>query len=132
MKNSATLALMAAFVVSFLAVGMTYWRIPYSKASLPNSLCGVGLVVVLVAAAGCRCVAAARFGSAFLVVGASVPCTVMARVVYETGADPTSHNLWPIEVVIAGALGYSVSFVGSLVGGFLRAMFRNAGAGRGA
>ena len=124
MKSSARLALVIAFVVAFFAVGVPYWRIPYSRASLPSSLYGAGLVVVLVAAAGCRWIGRTGFWPTLLVVGGSVPCMILARVAYETNADPTTHNLWPFEVVIAAFVGCSVSFVGSLLGGMLKPMVR--------
>jgi drug/metabolite transporter (DMT)-like permease len=37
---------------------------------------------------------------------------VGGRVAVETTTDPTSHNLWPFEVVIAGGIG----LVGALLG----------------
>jgi len=120
MKASSKLALGIAFVVAFLAEGVPYWRIPHSQASLPSSLYRPGLVVVFVMAAGCRWIARTRFWSTLLVVGASVPCMILARVAYETNADPTSHNLWPFEVVIAAFVGCSAAFVGSLLGGILK------------
>ena len=124
MKGSDRLALVAAFVFSFFAVGVPYWRIPYSQASLPSSLYGAGLVVLLIVAAGCRVFGRTGFWPTLLVVGSSVPCMILARVAYETNADPTSHNLWPFEVVIAAFVGCSVSFVGSLLGGILKPMVR--------
>jgi hypothetical protein len=44
---------------------------------------------------------------------------VIARVIVETSQDPTSHNLWPLELIIASAVGLAVSLVGSLAGGLL-------------
>ncbi len=32
--------LVAAFVISFFAVGFPYWQIPYAKVSLPSTLYG--------------------------------------------------------------------------------------------
>ena len=49
-------ALLLAFMVSFLTVGVPYWRLPYASVSLPSTLFGFGLVVVLLAAAACRLV----------------------------------------------------------------------------
>ena len=43
--------LIAAFAVSFFAVGSPYWQIPYAKVSLPSTLYGTGLLVVGVLAA---------------------------------------------------------------------------------
>ncbi|HEY1267447.1 MAG TPA: hypothetical protein VGH16_09340 [Candidatus Binatia bacterium] len=126
MKNGSKILLVAAFVVPFFAVGIPYWPIPYSKVSLPDSLYGIGLIVVFLAAVACRYLAAVRFRSATLSAGASVPGAVMARVIYETAIDPTSHNLWPFELVIAAGVGFSLSLMGSLVGGFLMPRIRSA------
>ena len=38
MQTNAVSWLVAAFVVSFFAVGFPYWQIPYAKVSLPNTL----------------------------------------------------------------------------------------------
>jgi hypothetical protein len=54
----------------------------------------------------------------------------MARVVYETAIDPTSHNLWPFELVIAAGVGFLIASAGSLVGGFLMPHIRSAQAGK--
>lgn len=116
-------ALIIAFIASFLAIGLPYWQIPYAKVSLPSTLLGFGLVVVFLAAAACRLVPSAGFLLAALV-GAAAPAAVIARVMYETSADPTSHNLWPFEVVIAAFVGLAASIVGSLLGGLLRPLVR--------
>ena len=113
----ATLAL--GFVASFLAVGWPYWQIPYAQVSLPNSLYTWGLVVVFVTAAACRYAGASRFFVAVAVVGSAAPAAVMARVVHDTAADPTSHNLWPFEVVFSGAVGWAVAAAGALAGGMM-------------
>ncbi|MGH9867033.1 MAG: hypothetical protein ACREAA_02565 [Candidatus Polarisedimenticolia bacterium] len=131
MKSQAGIVLLAAFLVSFLAIGLPYWQLPYARVSLPSSLYGFGLVVVLLASAACRLVPAVRLLPAFLSVGAAAPCVVMARVAYDTSADPTSHNLWPFEVIIALAVGLCVSFAGALAGGLLVSTVRSPGAGRG-
>jgi hypothetical protein len=115
--------LVIAFIASFLAIGLPYWQIPYAKAQLPSTLYGFGLVVLFVAAAACRLVPPTHFLLAALV-GAAAPAAVIARVMYETSADPTSHNLWPFEVVIAALVGFCVSLIGSLLGGLLKPLVR--------
>jgi hypothetical protein len=50
------------------------------------------------------------------VVGAAVLCAVFARVVADGMRDPTSHNLWPIELVITAVVGLSASSAGALIG----------------
>ena len=37
---------------------------------------------------------------------------VLGRVQVETGRDPTSHNLWPLEVIIAGEIGLAAPVIG--------------------
>ncbi len=37
---------------------------------------------------------------------------VMVRVGVETYRDPTSHNLWPLEVMIAGGIGLVAASIG--------------------
>jgi len=108
--------LVAAFVAGFFGVGYPYWQIPYNKVSLPNTLYGLGLVVVGIAAAAARALGKARFLAVIFVVGAAVPAAVLARVAMETTKDPTSHNLWPFEVVIAAIVGLVCSLGGALVG----------------
>ena len=126
MKGSATLAV--AFAGAFFAIGLPYWQIPYSQASLPSDIWGPGLLIVGALAAIPRVVSATRFWRTFLVIGASVPAAVLARVVVETSSDPTSHNLWPLEIVLSAGPGFLAAAVGALVGGFLVRLVRTGGA----
>ena len=105
-----------AFFVAFFATGIPYWQIPYATLSLPYSLIGVGLLVVSVVAALTCAFAKSRLLPVIFVVGAAVPCAVFARVVVDGIRDPTSHNLWPIELVIATVVGLIASSAGALIG----------------
>src|SRR5262245_31375486 len=125
MKGRSGVALLSAFLVSFAAVGLPYWQLSYANVSLPSSLYGFGLIVIALAAAAARFVASVRFWPALLTVGAAAPCVVMVRVTYETAADPTSHNLWPFEVIIALLVGCSASLVGAVASGLLIAVGRD-------
>ncbi|HEX7050881.1 MAG TPA: hypothetical protein VF188_11805, partial [Longimicrobiales bacterium] len=108
-----------------------YWRLPYKELSLPSDLLGYGLVAVA-ALAFTACIAGGvRLLPAVVVIGASVPCAVMARVIPDGLADPTSHNLWPIEVVIAAVLGFSASLAGAVPGSLLAWIGRVVTARRG-
>lgn len=106
----------AAFVVSFLAVGLPYWLIPYSKLNLPDGLIGPGLLVPVLAALMLRAYRGASFWRATNIVGLSVPAAVFARVVVEGVKDPTSHNLWPFEIIIALMMGHACALTGALIG----------------
>ena len=43
------------------------------------------------------------------------PIAVVGRVVMDTAADPTSHNLWPFEVVLAGIMSVPAICLGAAV-----------------
>jgi len=105
-------------VVGFFSVGFPYWQVTYAKVSLPDTLYGAGLLVVAVLAAAARAFGKARLVTVILVVGAAVPAAVLTRVVVETAKDPTSHNLWPLELIIAAMVGIACSSAGALVGSF--------------
>ena len=59
----------------------------------------------------------------------SMPVVVAARVVADTAADPTSHNLWPFEIALAMLVGFPCAIVGAMVGTWLafRALRRKSG-----
>jgi hypothetical protein len=109
--------LVIAFAIAFLAIGAMHWPIPYSEVSLPNSLLGPGLALVVVAAVLARRLGHASFWVATIVVGAATPAAIAARVVVDTAADPTSHNLWPFELILGGMVGSVCAALGALIGG---------------
>ena len=116
MSKSTRYWLAGAFLAGFLVIGVPYWPIPYNKVSLPDSLYGGGLFVVVLAAAAVRALGKPHFLLATLVAGAAVPAAVIARIAVETTRDPTSHNLWPFEVIIAGIMGLLCASAGALIG----------------
>lgn len=116
MGKTANYWLAAGFAIGFFTVGLPYWQIAYSKVSLPDTLYGSGLLVVGLLAAAAHAFGKARFAPTILVVGAAVPAAVLARVVVDTATDPTSHNLWPFEFIIAAVVGMVCSSAGAAVG----------------
>ena len=104
------------FSAGLIAAGIPYWRIPYNTVNLPDALLGPSLLVVVAAAAISRAVGSASFRKSVAIVGAAIPAVVMLRVVVDCAVDPTTHNLWPFELVIAGLLGGVCSAVGALIG----------------
>lgn len=114
-----------AFLVTFLGVGLPFWQMPYSQASLP----GYAIAITFAVSAALRALARDSFRPAFLVVGLAVPAAVLARVAFETGKDPTSHNLWPFEIIMAVGFGFAGSLPGALVGGLLASARRRGPAG---
>jgi hypothetical protein len=103
-------------IASFLAVGLPYWQIPYADVEVPTTLMTPALIVVALAAAMARAMGQSRFIVCVLAIGATIPAVVMARVVVDTAADPTSHNLWPFEIVLSGFVGAFVAAAGAVLG----------------
>ena len=97
-------------------------RLPRAKVSLPDTFYGAGLLVIAVLAAAARAFGKARLVPVIFVIGAAVPVAVLARVVIDAAKDPTSHNLWPLEFIIAAEVGIICSSAEALVGG-LRIFF---------
>jgi hypothetical protein len=94
----------AAFTISFFAVGLPYWQIPYAKVSLPSTLYGTGLIVVGVVAAAVRTFGKAHLLTVILAIGAAVPAPILARIAVDTAKDPTIAAVIGILVSAAGAL----------------------------
>lgn len=105
-----------AVAACVLAIGIPYWVIPYSRLSLPTSLLTPALSVVALAALLLCGGRVASLWRATWVAAVSVPLTVAIRVIVDTMKDPTSHNLWPIEIVIAAIAGFACALPGALLG----------------
>ncbi|HYM85642.1 MAG TPA: hypothetical protein VET30_02790 [Pseudoxanthomonas sp.] len=116
MTRSTPAWLLLAFLIAFVGVGFRYWQMPYSQVSLPNSMYGPGLVAVGVVAMLARAFGLARFWKVWLLIAASVPAAVLVRVIVETGGNATSHNLWPLEILIAICLGLACALLGTALG----------------
>jgi hypothetical protein len=121
--------LLIGFCASVLGVGIPYWMIAYREVSLPNTLYGPPLLIVGAAAALSCAFSAASLWKSVVIVAASIPVAVLLRVAAETTIDPTSHNLWPIEVVIALMLGLVCSGVGAIIGRLVRVLIPRTPAG---
>ena len=109
-----------AFTVSFVVVGVPYWWLPYAAVSLPNTLLGLPLLALVIAALWLRAARSRSIWRAARVVGAAVPAAVLARVAVETSIDPTSHNLWPLEVMLAAFVGWPAALLGATLGALLK------------
>jgi hypothetical protein len=114
----------AGFTAAFFAVGVPYWLIPYSKLNLPDAVLGAGLLVVIAAAALARVYSGMPFWRVVAVMGSAVPAVVMVRVVVDGLRDSTSHNLWPVEVVIAVFVGGVAALAGTLLGSAVLRLWR--------
>ena len=104
------------FSVSALAVGVPYFLIPYRELNLPGALNGPELCVLVATAALTLGCGATTFWKNVAIIGAAVPAIILLRIAVETAADPTSHNLWPFEIIIGSIVSALCAFMGSLMG----------------
>jgi hypothetical protein len=104
---------LAATVAGLLACGLPLWPIPYREVSMPGNP-AASLWLLLGTSAGLLAGYLLRQKAwlAVLAVTAGFALAVLGRVGVETARDPTSHNLWPFEVVIAGSIGFAGAVVG--------------------
>lgn len=119
MTRSSRAWLLIAFAIAFIGVGFGYWQIPYPQASLPDALYGPGLAAVFVVALMVRAFGVAKFWIAWLLPAAAVPAAVLLRVLAEVMVDAKSHNLWPLELLIAAGVGLATALAGVLLGSLL-------------
>ncbi len=118
--NPMTRAFLGCMALAFLAAGIPWWLAPYNRFSFstPSGLLGTLAFLGIAAwAAGWTRLGLAK---ATLAAGTAVPCAVTARVIVDTFRDPTSHNLWPLEVVMMAVLGFGAAFAAALAGRLLR------------
>jgi hypothetical protein len=99
-------------VVAVLVCGVPYWSLPKGSFNLPDALpAASGWIVGIGALLGG--VLAGNALRAFFVFAAVLPAVAFVRVVLDVVVDPTSHNLWPFELVIAGGVGLLPATIGA-------------------
>jgi hypothetical protein len=102
-----------AVVAGLLACGLPLWPIPYRDVSMPGNPSPLTwLFLGSLAGVFAGWVVRPSFKTPVLSVAAGFVLAVMLRVVKETASDPTMHNLWPLEVLIAGFFGTLAGLVG--------------------
>jgi hypothetical protein len=120
MKGFGFIWVLLAFVVVVLAAGIPYWRVPYDElnrghfAVLPGALLLGFLTMILVVAE----VAPAKPTAITMLL--CVPVIVCVSVAKDTALDPTSHNLWPFELVLGAISGAAIVVPAVLLGLALR------------
>lgn len=88
-------------VAGMLACGLPLWPI----LSTPGNPMPVWLALGSLAGVLGGYLLRPGFATAVWAVVGGFVLVILARVGWETGADPTSHNLWPFEVVMAAFFG---------------------------
>lgn len=114
--------LLPVALVCTLAVLVPYAGRVDAGQQMPDALYGFGLWVVALAALIARWRLGVGVPLAALAAGAGVPIAVLAKVAWDVAGDPTSHNLWPFELVIALGVAAVPAALGALAGWGLAAL----------
>jgi hypothetical protein len=112
-----------AVIAGLLACGLPLWPLAYAEVSmLERPAASIWLLFGGLAGTFAGILVRQGVWKPAGSVGAGFVLAVMARVGLETAIDPTSHNLWPFEVVIAGGTGLIAGLIGVGVARFLLRM----------
>lgn len=105
----------AAAGVCALLFGSVYWTTGYSDLDIGS----IGLGLYLIAVVPVIALRATR-SAPYLLAAAALPAglvtAVAVRIAVDVAQDPTSHNLWPFEIVIAGVVGVFWGLVAATLG----------------
>jgi hypothetical protein len=112
----------SALLLCFFIAGISFWKIPYSNANVPNSFFGIGVTSVFLTAA----VLAFKFGFRKGFIGPALvfPAVLMVRVIVEGIIVPSRHNLWPLALIITVVLSLAVAGTGATLGWLVARLFR--------
>jgi hypothetical protein len=117
--------MVGAFALCFFAGGLIFWRGSSYQEYMENGpplvipvlLAGVAIVLTGFCGVG--------FFPSAIVVGCALPAAIFARIVMDGIQNPTSHNLWPIEVAIVLVFGMTVAVPSAGLGWLLRRLMHN-------
>jgi len=120
------LAIVTILAVITVAVGVPMWAAPYNKLD-QQLLTGQMLPGMVLLASGTLYLTVSemmRARRALMLVGACAPIADIILIVRDTSADPTSHNLFPFELIMVTLWGLMFIVPALLLGVALRAWVR--------
>lgn len=120
MTERPTLVLWLGFAAGVLLTGIPFWRLPYNADIFGDPGIHLGLGGLALVTAGLAFARAARAGPLFGAMAGAFPAAYALRVVADVARDPTSHNLWPIGMVMIAAYSLVAVVPGLIVGLLLR------------
>lgn len=113
-------ASVACSVGGCVAMGLSYWSLPYNRVNLPNGLFTPGLVLLAISAIALQFHAPRRWLSTFPILAMAPVGTILVRVVLDGMRDASTHNLLPFEIILAGIVGGLSVAIGMGIGWILR------------
>lgn len=120
MAHTEKIWLALGFLAGLLLTGIPYWVLPYNADFFSNRGIILGFVGLSVATMLVAIFCDMSIRRSLLVMTACFPTAVMLRVVVETSQDPTSHNLFPFELLLAAGFGLIFVLPGLVIGALVR------------
>ena len=107
---------LATIGLAFLGAAITHWYIPHEQVSMMAKSFIITWVVIafVTGALGVMLMKRAVRESSLLVTTGFV-LAVFLRVIFEILKDPTSHNLWPFEILITILIALPASMLGAFL-----------------
>ncbi len=105
-----------AMCVSFFAVGLPFWFIPYHQLNLPSALLHPSLLVVVLSSALLCAFKRCAFWKTIWMMTLAVVAAELARVMVDVALDSTTHNLLPFEIIITFLVGFPCALTGAIAG----------------
>jgi len=123
-KGDRAAALAGAFVFCVLVGGCVEWARSYQEYMQggPASL----IVLGVIAATGFVLALATEISTRAIgiVLNMTFPTTILIRVLIDTAKDPTTHNLFPIEIAFALVVGLLAAWPATWLGRSIRTLVR--------
>jgi hypothetical protein len=108
--------MVATVFLGFIAGGLPFWPVPYYSIDLSKpEFLGQWIVAGIIAGGIPAALSNLSMHRSAALLGAGFGMAVLARVLFETIQDPTTHNLWPFEVAISVAVGLLAGIAGTLL-----------------
>ncbi|HLU38269.1 MAG TPA: hypothetical protein VK081_02720 [Planctomycetota bacterium] len=107
-------------VLACVVLGVRYWSASYGDLHLPDDLLQPELGLVVVLAGWLRFAHPTRTTTTLALMALAPVGTVVVRIVIDLARDPTSHNLFPVELVIAAVVGLLAAGLGVGLGALAR------------
>lgn len=111
-------------MMAFLVSGAAIWLPEYSDLSLPNALFGFPLWVIFFCALFGRWFSKHGVVVVSVAIGVAPLLAYLLRMMIDVARDPTSHNLWPVALFIAGVVSFPVAAIGSFLAWYLEALLK--------
>jgi hypothetical protein len=102
----------ACATLACVVLGLRYWTASYRELQLPSSLIRPELALVVALAGWLQFVQPRRWLGNLAILALAPVATVVVRIAVDVARDPTSHNLFPFELALAGFVGVLAAGLG--------------------